>query len=288
MPFAPGGSSEIVARATAAEMARLLGQSVFVDNKPGAAGNVAMGEVARADDQHTLILGHIGTLAVNPYIFDKLPYDPAKSFRPLSLLSKVPSLYVVRPDLPVKNLKEFIALARSKPGQLNYGSAGNGSAGHLAMEYLKKESGTFITHVPYRGTGPMLTDLLAGRLDAASVGAAAVLQFVRTGKLRCIATGTPQRIAQLPEVPTVAEQGYKGFEMSQWYGLNVPASMPAAAIERLAQAATKAMKEPATLERLAHDAAIAVGGTPAEYAAFIAAEQKRWQPVIARAKIKPD
>lgn len=156
------------------------------------------------------------------------------------------------------------------------------------MEYLKKESGTFITHVPYRGTGPMLTDLLAGRLEAASVGAAAVLQFVRTGKLRCIATGTLQRTAQLPDVPTVAEQGYKAFEMSQWYGLNVPASMPAAAIERLAQAAAKAMKEPATLERLAHDAAIAVGGTPGDYAAFIAAEQKRWQPVIARAKIKSD
>jgi tripartite-type tricarboxylate transporter receptor subunit TctC len=288
VPFAPGGSSEIIARAAAAEMGKLLGQSVFVDNKPGGAGSVAMQEVARAEDQHTVILGHIGTLAVNPYIFDKLPYDADRDFKPVSLLAKVPSLYLVHPDLPAKTLPEFVALAKKQPGRLNYGSAGNGSAGHLAMEYLKKESGTFIIHVPYRGTGPMLTDLLAGRLEAASVGAAAVLQFVRSGKLRCIATGTPQRIAQLPDVPTVAEQGYKGFEMSQWYGLNVPASMPAAAIERLAQAAAKAMKEPATLERLAHDAAIAVGGTPREYAAFIAAEQKRWQPVIARAKIKPD
>jgi tripartite-type tricarboxylate transporter receptor subunit TctC len=288
VPFAPGGSSEIIARAAAAEMGKLLGQSVFVDNKPGGAGSVAMQEVARAEDQHTVILGHIGTLAVNPYIFDKLPYDADRDFKPVSLLAKVPSLYLVHPDLPAKTLPEFVALAKKQPGRLNYGSAGNGSAGHLAMESLKKESGTFIIHVPYRGTGPMLTDLLAGRLEAASVGAAAVLQFVRSGKLRCIATGTPQRIAQLPDVPTVAEQGYKGFEMSQWYGLNVPASMPAAAIERLAQAAAKAMKEPATLERLAHDAAIAVGGTPREYAAFIAAEQKRWQPVIARAKIKPD
>ncbi len=288
VPFAPGGSSEIVARTTAVELARQLGQSVYVENKPGGAGNVAMQEVARADDQHTLILGHIGTLAVNPYIFDKLPYDPNRDFRPVSLLAKVPSLYLVRPDLPFNSLKELIAFARKNPGKLNYGSAGNGSAGHLAMEYLKMASETFMLHVPYRGTGPQLTDLLAGRLDVASVGAPAVLQFIKAGKLRCIATGTTQRIAQLPEVPTVAEQGFKGFEMSQWYGLNVPASMPAAAIERLAQAASKAMKEPATLERLAHDAAIAVGGTPAEYAAFIAAEQKRWQPVIARAKIKPD
>ena len=288
VPFAPGGSSEIVARSTAVEMAKLLGQSVFVDNKPGGAGNVAMGEVARADDQHTLILGHIGTLAVNPYIFDKLPYDPNKDFRPISLLAKVPSLYVVHPDLPVKNLKEFVALAKSKPGRLNYGSAGNGSAGHLAMEYLKMATGTFMLHVPYRGTGPQLTDLLAGRLDAASVGAPAILQFIKTGKLRCIATGTTQRIAQLPDVPTVAEQGYPGFEMTQWYGLLAPASLPQAAAEKLAIAAAKAVKEPAALERLNTDAAIAVGGTPAEFARFITDEQKRWQPVIARAKIKPD
>jgi len=288
VPFAPGGSSEIVARSTAVELSKLLGQSVFVDNKPGGAGNVAMAEVARAEDQHTLILGHIGTLAVNPFIFDKLPYDPVKDFRPVSLLAKVPSLYVVHPDLPAKNLKEFIALAKARPGQMNYGSAGNGSAGHLAFEYLKMASGTFIVHVPYRGTGPQLTDLLAGRLQAASVGAPAILQFIKTGKLRCIATGTTQRIAQLPDVPTVAEQGYPGFEMTQWYGLLAPASLPAAALDRLAAAAARAVREPAALERLTTDAAIAVGSTPAEFASYIAQERERWKPVIVRAKIKPD
>jgi tripartite-type tricarboxylate transporter receptor subunit TctC len=288
VPFAPGGSSEIVARASAAEMAKLLGQSVYVDNKPGGAGNVAMQEVARADDQHTLILGHIGTLAVNPFIFDKLPYDANKDFRPISLLAKVPSLYLVHPDLPAKNLKEFIALVKSKPGKLNYGSAGNGSAGHLAMEYLKMTANIFITHIPYKGTGPQLTDLLAGRLDAASVGAPAVLQFIKAGKLRCIATGTPQRIPQLPDVPTVAEQGYPGFEMTQWYGLMAPSTLPQAAADKLAAAAAKAMKEPQALERLSAEAAIAVGSTPAEFAKFIEVEQKRWKAVIARAKIKPD
>ncbi|MBT9457134.1 MAG: tripartite tricarboxylate transporter substrate binding protein [Burkholderiaceae bacterium] len=287
VPFAPGGSSEIVARATAAELGKLLGQSVFVDNKPGAAGNVAMGEVARAEDQHTVILGHIGTLAVNPFIFDKLPYD-AKAFRPISLLSKVPSLYVVRPDLPVKNLKEFIALAKSKPGQLNYGSAGNGSAGHLAFEYLKMESGIFVLHVPYRGTGPQLTDLMGGRLDAAAVGAPAVMQFIKTGKLRCIATGTTQRLAQLPDVPTVAEQGFPGFEMTQWYGLLAPASLPQAHADKLALAAARAIKEPAAVKLLESEAAIVVGSTAAEFARFIEQEQQRWKPVIARAKIKPD
>jgi tripartite-type tricarboxylate transporter receptor subunit TctC len=247
-----------------------------------------MQEVARADDQHTVILGHIGTLAVNPYIFDKLPYDPNKDFKPVSLLAKVPSLYLVRPDLPVNNLKEFIAYAKKNPGKLNYGSAGNGSAGHLAMEYLKMVSDTFILHVPYRGTGPQLTDLLAGRLDAASVGAPAVMQFIKTGKLRCIATGTTARIPQLPDVPTVAEQGFPGFEMTQWYGLMAPASLPQAAIDKLAAAAASAVKQPSAVEKLSADAAMAIGGTPAEFARFIAVEQQRWKAVIARAKIKPD
>ena len=288
VPFAPGGSSEIVARSTAAELAKLLGQSVFVDNKPGGAGNVAMGEVARADDQHTLILGHIGTLAVNPYIFDKLPYDPVKDFRPISLLAKVPSLYVVRPDLPVNNLKELIALAKSKPGALNYGSAGNGSAGHLAFEYLKMVTGTFILHVPYRGTGPQLTDLMGGRLDAAAVGAPAILQFIKAGRLRCIATGTPQRLAQLPDVPTVAEQGFPGFEMTQWYGMLAPATLTQANIDKLAPLTAKAVREPPSLKLLETEAALAIGSTPAEFAQFIAQEQQRWKPVIARAKIRPD
>jgi tripartite-type tricarboxylate transporter receptor subunit TctC len=235
-----------------------------------------------------VILGHIGTLAVNPYIFDKLPYDPKTTFRPLSLLSKVPSLYVVRPDLPVQNLKEFVALARSKPGQLNYGSAGNGSAGHLAFEYLKMAANIFVVHVPYRGTGPQLTDLMGGRLDGAAVGAPAVLQFIKSGKLRCIATGTPQRLPQLPDVPTVAEQGFPGFEMTQWYGLLAPATLPLPHAEKLALAAARAVKEPAALKLLESEAALAVGSTSAEFARFIEQEQQRWKPVIARAKIKPD
>ena len=200
----------------------------------------------------------------------------------------MPSLYLVRPDLPVTNLKEFIAFAKKNPGKLNYGSAGNGSAGHLAMEYLKMVSETFMVHVPYRGTGPQLTDLLGGRLDAASVGAPAVLQFIRAGKLRCIATGTTTRIPQLPDVPTVAEQGFPGFEMTQWYGLLAPASLSQPAVDKLAAATAAAIKQPGSTEKLSADAAIAIGGTPAEFGKFIATEQQRWKVVIARAKIKPD
>ena len=288
VPFAPGGSSEIVARAVAGEMAKTLGQNVFVDNKPGAAGNIAMQEVANSTDEHTLILGHIGTLAVNPFIFPKLPYDAAKDFAPITLVSKVPSLYVVHPDLPVKNLKEFVAYVKSKPGQLNYGSAGNGSAGHLAFEYLKMVTDTFIVHVPYRGTGPMLTDLMGGRLQAASVGAPALLPFIKAGKLRCIATGTTTRLPQLPDVPTVAEQGYKGFEMTQWYGLLAPSKWPKANVARLEQEAIKATRSSVVADKLGQETALAVGNTGAEFAAFIQAERARWKPVIARAQIHPD
>ncbi len=288
VPFAPGGSSEIVARAITGEMGKTMGQSMFVDNKPGAAGNIAMQEVAHATDDHTLILGHIGTLAVNPFIFPKLPYDPIKDFTPITLISKVPSLYVVHPDLPVKNLKEFVAYAKSKPGQLNYGSAGNGSAGHLAFEYLKMVTDTFMLHVPYRGTGPMLTDLMAGRLQAASVGAPALLQFIKAGRLRCIATGTTARLPQLPDVPTVAEQGYKDFEMTQWYGLMAPSRMPKAYIDKLEQEAIKAARGKLVADKLAQETALAVGNTKEEFAAFIKAEQARWKPVIARAQIRPE
>ena len=288
VPFAPGGSSEIVARALAGEMSKTIGQSVFVENKPGGAGNIAMQEVANATDEHTLILGHIGTLALNQYIFAKLPYDPIKDFTPITLISKVPSLYVVHPDLPVKNLKEFVAYAKANPAQLNYGSAGNGSAGHLAFEYLKMTTETFVLHVPYRGTGPMLTDLLAGRLQAAAVGAPALLQFIKAGKLRCIATGTSTRLPQLPDVATVAEQGYKGFEMTQWYGLLAPSKMVKANIDKLEKEAIAATRGKIVNDKLSQDTALAVGNTRAEFEAFIKLEQARWKPVITRAQIKPE
>jgi tripartite-type tricarboxylate transporter receptor subunit TctC len=288
VPFAPGGSSEIVARAVAGEMAKTIGQNVFVDNKPGGAGNIAMQEVAASTDEHTLILGHIGTLAVNPFIFPRLNYDPIKDFAPITLISKVPSLYVVPPELPVKNLKEFVAYAKAHPAQLNYGSAGNGSAGHLAFEYLKMATETFMLHVPYRGTGPMLTDLMAGRLQAAAVGAPALLQFIKAGKLRCIATGSSTRLPQLPDVPTVAEQGYKGFEMTQWYGLLAPSKWPKDHLDKLEQEAIKATRSRAVGDKLSQETALAVGNTSAEFAKFIQQEQARWKPVIARAQIRPE
>jgi tripartite-type tricarboxylate transporter receptor subunit TctC len=180
VPFAPGGTSEIVARSVAAELTRQLGQSVFVENKPGGAGVVAMAEAAKAaPDGHTIILGHVGTLAVNPYMLANQPYDVNRDFTPVTLLAKVPNVFVIHPDVPAKTFQEFVAYARRNPGRLSYGSAGNASAGHLAMEYLKLVTGMFITHIPYRGTGPQLTDLLAGRTQASSAGMPAVGEILR-------------------------------------------------------------------------------------------------------------
>lgn len=289
VPFAPGGSSEVVARSVAAELTRLLGQSVFVENKPGGAGVVAMSEVAKsAPDGHTLILGHVGTLAVNPAMLSRQPYDVNKDFVPITLLAKVPSIFVVHPDVPARDLREFVAYARQRPGQLSYGSAGNGSSGHLTFEYLKSVAGIFVTHIPYRGTGPQLIDLMAGRIQAASAGLPALNQHLRAGKLRAIATGTARRVPALPEVKTVAEQGYPGFETSQWYGLMAPAGTPAAVIARLRDESRHAVEARSVMQRFEDDGATGIGSTPEEFARFIATEQKLWGDVVRRAGIQPD
>jgi tripartite-type tricarboxylate transporter receptor subunit TctC len=287
VPFAPGGTSSIVARSVAAEMEKGLGQPIIIDNRPGGGGNVAMQEVARADpDGYTLIIGHIGTLAVNPFMFEKLPFDTNRDFTAVSLLAKVPNIFVVHADVPAKDLREFVALAKKQPGKLYYGSAGNGSAGHLAFEYLKLVAGIDLVHVPYKGTGPNLTDLLAGRTQATSAGTPPLLPHVKAGKLRVIAVGSRQRLSILPDVGTVAEQGHPGFETTQWYGLNAPAKTPPAVIQRLAAEAAKAARHPSVSERFAVDNAEAVGSTPKEYSDFIAAEQARWGDVVRRAGVK--
>jgi len=286
VPFAPGGSSSIVARAFAAQMSKALGQEIYIDNKPGGGGIVAMQEVARAEpDGYTLIIGHIGTLAVNPFLFKDMPFDTNRDFAAVSLLAKVPSIFVVHADVPAKDLSEFVALAKAQPGKLNYGSAGNGSAGHLAMEYLKLVAGIDLVHVPYKGTGPNLTDLLAGRTQATAAGTPPLLPHVKSGKLRVIAVGATKRLAALPDVRTVAEQGYPGFETTQWYGLNAPAKVPAAIIKRLADEAAKAAKMPSVEEQFQADSAEAIGSSPQEYAEFIVKEQARWGEVVRKAKI---
>ncbi len=297
VPFAPGGTSEIVARSVAVELTKQLGQSVFVENKPGGGGVIAMQEVAKsAPDGHTVILGHVGTLAVNPYMLKNQPYDVDRDFMPVTLLAKVPNVFVVHADVPAKNLVEFVQYVRKNPGQLNYGSAGNASAGHLAMEYLKLVTGMFITHIPYRGTGPQLTDLISGRTQASSAGLPALAAHIKSGKLRAIAVGTQKRILALPDVPTVAESGaalglgksLDAFETSQWYGVLAPAGTPPDIIKRLQEESYKALKSNSVTERFATDNAVGGGGPSVDFAKFIASEQKVWKDIVTRANIKAD
>ena len=289
VPFAPGGTSEIVARTVANELTKQLGQTVYVDNKGGGAGIPAMQDVAKAaPDGHTIILGHVGSLAVNPVIFPHQPFDVNKDFVPVTLLAKVPNLFVIHPDVPATDFKSFVAYVKKNPGKLNYGSAGNASAGHLAMEYLKLVAGLFITHIPYRGTGPQLTDLLAGRTQVSSTGLPAMIPHVRSGKLRAIAVGTAHRVAQLPDVPTVAEMGFKDFETSQWYGILAPAGTPREIVKRLQEESLKALKSNSVTERFANDSAVGGGVPPEEFAAYIAQQQAIWKNIVLRAGIKPD
>src|SRR3954451_11210282 len=289
VPFAPGGSSSIVARSVAAEMSKALGQELYIENKGGGGGNLAMNDVAHADaDGYTLIIGHVGSLAMTPFIEKNTGYDVNKDFAAVSLLAKVPNIFVVHSSVPAKDLREFVALAKKEPGKLYYGSAGNGSAGHLAMEYLKLVAGIDLQHVPYKGTGPNLIDLVAGRTQATSAGPAPLMPHVKSGKLRVIAVGTPHRLHSLPDVGTVAEQGYPGFETSQWYGLNAPAGTPEPIVRLLAAEAAKAAKSALVLERFKSDDAEAVGSTPHEYAAFINKEQERWSKVVRAANVKAD
>ncbi len=289
VPFAPGGTSEIVARTVAAELSKQFGQTVYVDNKGGGGGIPAMSDVAHATpDGYTIILGHVGSLAVNPIIFPNQPFNVNKDFVPVTLLAKVPNLFVIHPDVPATNFKEFVAYVKQNPGRLNYGTAGNASAGHLAMEYLKLVTGLFMTHIPYRGTGPMLTDLLAGRTQASSAGLPALLPHIKSGKLRAIAVGTAQRLPALPDVPTVVEMGFKDFETSQWYGILAPAGTPRDVVKRLQEESLKALKSNGVTARFAEDSAVGGGGPPEDFAAFIAQQQKIWKEIVVRAGIKPD
>jgi tripartite-type tricarboxylate transporter receptor subunit TctC len=289
VPFAPGGTSEIVARSVAFELSKQLGQNVFVENKPGGAGVIAMQEVAKSNpDGYNLVLGHVGTLAVNPYMLTNQPYDVNKDFAPITMLAKVPNIFVIHPSVPAKNFTEFVNYVKANPDKLSYGTAGNASAGHLAMEYLKLVTGMEMQHIPYRGTGPQITDLIAGRTQASSAGMPALGARVRSGELRAIAVGTQKRIPALPDVPTVAEMGYKDFETSQWYGLLAPAGTPPAILKRIQEECLKAIKASSVTERFANDNAIGGGGPASEFATFIASEQKIWKEIVRKANIKAD
>ena len=289
VPFAPGGSSDLISRLLAQRLTEAFKQQVIVDNRGGGAGFVGMQAVARsAPDGYTLVLGHIGTLAVNPAMFAKLPYNPVADFAPVSLVATVPNILAVNPTVPARDLQEFVGLAKARPGALNYGSAGIGSAGHLAMEYLRQRTGIEISHTPYKGTGPMMTDLLSGQTQATFTGAPPLIPHIAAGKLRPLAVGSAKRIETLPDVPTVAELGYPGFETSQWYGVLAPAKTPPAIVQKLATEINRALQHPDVIERFKHDGSIPTGSGPEEFAAFIQKEAKTWGDIVKAAGIQPN
>lgn len=286
VPYTPGGTTDLLGRLLAQHMAPLLGRTMIVENKPGAGSGVGAAQVARAAaDGNTLLVATSTTLAINPWLYKQLAYDPAKDFAPIGMIGAVPLLVVVNPSLPVKNIAELVALAKSRPGGLVYGSAGNGSPHHLGAEMFKAATGANLKHVPYRGSGPAITDLLGGQIDLMFSDIPPALGHVKAGKLRAIAVSSAKRQPAVADVPTIAESGQAGtkdFEAVAWQSLVAPAGTPPELINRYADALAKVMKDPALRARLEGDGFEPVSApmSPAQLAAYQRSETERWGKVV--------
>ena len=288
-PFPPGGSTDFLARIVALKMSESMGQQVVVENRGGAGGTIGVEAAAHAaPDGYTIVMGHVGTFGVNPTLYPKLPYDAIKDFAPITLLAMVPNGMVVHPALPVRSVKDFLAIARAKPKALLYGSGGNGSAAHLAAAYFELLAKIQLTHVPYKGTGPALIDLVAGQTSMMITGMPAVMPHIRSSRLRLLAVGNVKRLALLPEVPTIAESGVPGYDATQWYGVLAPAGTPRELVMKLNAEMTRALKLPDVRDKLAADGALPVGDTPEEFAAHIKTEIARWAPVVKASGAQPE
>ena len=280
LPVAPGGGADLIARTVSQKVGDALGQQFLIDNRGGAGGNIAAEIVAKAEpDGHTLVMV-LSSHTINLSLYKKLNYDPVKDFAPISLLATSPFLLVVHPSLPVRNVKEFIALSRTTKGGLTYASSGSGLLAHLAMELLKSLGKFEATHIPYKGTGPAMIDTMAGHVAANFPTMISGLQNVRAGRLRAIAVTSRQRSTLLPEVPTVAEQGYPDYEVNAWYGWLAPAGTPPKIIALLHEEAAKAVRMNDVREKFAAYGAVPLGGTPDEFARFIQSEMVKWAKVI--------
>jgi tripartite-type tricarboxylate transporter receptor subunit TctC len=281
VPFPPGGSTNIIGRAVAQKLSDEWGVQVVVENKPGAGGSLGADFVAKAaPDGYTLLLGHVGTLAVNPLLYPKLPYDPATHFAPISLVAEVPVVLVTNPSFAPKTVAEIVAYAKANPGKVNYGSAGNGSANHLAMEYFQLLTKTDLVHVPYKGTAPAILDLMSGQVSMTMVGAATVLGNIQAGKIRAVAVSSPKRLDVLPQTPTIVESGLSGFEASPWFGVLAPAGTPKEIVTKIHTDLLKAMKSDDMRKSLSTEGAVIVTNTPDQFSAYIKSEIARWAKVV--------
>lgn len=289
VPFAAGGLADLLARPLAARLQVVLGQPVVVENRAGAGGNIAADAVAKAaPDGYTWLLGSIGPLAANQFLFASMPYDTRTAFAPTSLLINTPKVIVVNRARPWQSLAQLLDAARAQPDTIRSGSAGNGSSLHLALELLKQQSGARIIHVPYRGAAPAVTDLLAGNIDMMVDNLPNILPQIREGNVRALAVATPQRLPQLPDVPTTAEAGLPGFRFGTWFGLVAPARTPPEIVTRMAALVDAALREPEVGGRLRDQGAVLGGGTPEAFASFISAQITELEGVIRAANIRAE
>ena len=294
VPFTPGGTTDILARALAPELGKAFGQTFIVDNKPGAGGNVGADMIAKsAPDGYNLLMGTVGTHAINAALYPKMPFDPVRDFVPITLVAGVPNVLVMNPAkaeaYKIHNVADLIRYAKANPGKLNMASSGNGTSIHLSGELFKAMTGTYMLHFPYRGSGPALLDLIGGTMDLMFDNLPSALPQIKSGKLKALAVTTATRSTAVPELPTIAEAGpVKGFDASSWFGLLAPAGTPADIVDRIQQETAKALQSAVLKERLLSQGAIPGGQSPAEFAKFIAAESKKWAQVVKVSGAKVD
>jgi tripartite-type tricarboxylate transporter receptor subunit TctC len=287
VPYPPGGTTDILARLIAVKLTESLGQTFLVENRPGASGAIGSQAVARAPaDGYTLVMGTASSHGINSAISKSLPYDALKDFSPITVVAGTPNVILVHPQLPAKNLAELLALAKDKPGKLNFGSTSLGGTPHLSAELLKMMAGVDMVHVPYKGAGPMLADLIGGQVQVGFDNLPSSMGHIRSGKVRAVAVTTRKRWSGAPEIPTVAESGLAGYEVSGWFGLLAPAGTPRAVIETLYRGVSAVLKQPEVQKQMFELGAEPGGNTPDEFARQIAAEIDKWKKVVAATGVK--
>lgn len=288
-PFPPGGSTDLLARLVALKLTETWGQQVIVENRGGAGGTIGVELAARAaPDGYTIVMGHVGTFGFNPTLYPKLPYDAIRDFAPVTVLATVPNGMAVHPSLPVKTARDFVALARAKPGELLYASGGSGSASHLAGEYFKLLTKIDMVHVPYKGTGPAMISMISGQTTMTITGMVALMPHVKSNRLKLLGVATMKRLTIMPEIPTINESGVPGYDANQWYGVLTQAAVPRDIVMKLNADIVKVLARADVKDRLAADGAEPVANTPEQFAAHIKAEIARWAPVVKASGAKPD
>ncbi len=289
IPFAVGGSTDNLGRVLAARLSEKLGQQVVADNRPGAGGNIGTDLVAKAPaDGYTLLFATEGTLGINPSLYKKLPFDPEKDFTPIAQFASVPNILVVNPKVQAKTVEELAAYAKSKPASLNMGSAGNGTTNHLSGELFQSMTGASFTHVPYKGSGPAMADLLANQIQLMFDNLPGSLPHVKAGSLRALAVTSAKRSPLLPDVPTMAEAGVPGYDVEVWFGVAAPKGLPAQTLATLSKAITEISQEPATIEKILNIGATPLTSTPAEFGSRIQEARIKWAPIVAHSGAKID